>query len=165
MIIGTVTLAAAMFTIVPLRTALWVTLLFAPLAFGQGVTQPSLQSLVTRFGVRQSGGQLLGLYQSSRSLALIFGPVWAGFAFESISPQSVLVVGGCLSLLATLFAILLFRRPVSVRTARPPEPKKDRQPLSRLASRVDSCLATGAKLAYTDEKSVTYFACAECAML
>lgn len=124
LIIGTVTLAAAMFAIVPLRTALWVTVLFAPLAFGQGVTQPSLQSLVTRFGVRQSGGQLLGLYQSSRSLALIFGPVWAGFAFESISPQSVLVVGGCLSLLATLFAILLFRRPVSVRTARPPEPKR-----------------------------------------
>ena len=61
LIVGTITLAAAMFTIVPLRSALLVTLLFAPLSFGQGVTQPSLQSLVTRFGARQSGGQLLGL--------------------------------------------------------------------------------------------------------
>jgi DHA1 family tetracycline resistance protein-like MFS transporter len=114
LIIGTVTLAAAMFAIVPLHTALLVTLLFAPLAFGQGVTQPSLQSLVTRFGARQSGGQLLGLYQSSRSLALIFGPVWAGYAFEAIGPQAVLIVGGVLALIGTLFAILLFRQAVPV---------------------------------------------------
>jgi DHA1 family tetracycline resistance protein-like MFS transporter len=114
LIVGTATLAAAMFAIVPLHTALLVTLLFAPLAFGQGVTQPSLQSLVTRFGARQSGGQLLGLYQSSRSLALIFGPVWAGYAFDAISPQAVLIVGGILALIGTLFAVLLFHQPVPV---------------------------------------------------
>jgi predicted MFS family arabinose efflux permease len=114
LIVGTVALAAAMFTIVPLRSALLVTLLFAPLSFGQGVTQPSLQSLVTRFGARQSGGQLLGLYQSSRSLALIFGPVWAGYAFEAVSPQAVLIVGGVLALLGTVFAVLLFRQPIPI---------------------------------------------------
>jgi DHA1 family tetracycline resistance protein-like MFS transporter len=119
LIIGTATLAAAMFAIVPLRAAPLVTLLFAPLAFGQGVTQPSLQSLVTRFGARQSGGQLLGIYQSSRSLALIFGPVWAGYAFDAISPQAVLIVAGTLALIGTLFAILLFRQPVPVHRRQP----------------------------------------------
>ncbi len=82
---------------------------FAPFAFGQGVTQPSLQSLMTRYGKRGMGGRLLGYYQAARSLALIFGPVWSGFAFAQISPRSVFLGGAGLMVIATSMAVYLMR--------------------------------------------------------
>ena len=98
-----------------------VTLLFAPFAFGRGVSEPSLQSLVTRFGEQR--GQLLGLYQSARSLALIFGPIWAGYAFEAISPQAVFVVGAVLVIFALLFSLVLLRQDIPALRRQPgPEP-------------------------------------------
>ena len=104
------------------ESALLVTLLFAPFAFGRGVSEPSLQSLTTRFGDERTRGQLLGLYQSARSLALIFGPVWAGYAFEEISPQAVFWVAGGLILLAlTLSAILLSQPLPPLRSRAQPE--------------------------------------------
>ncbi|MFQ5422293.1 MAG: MFS transporter, partial [Anaerolineae bacterium] len=45
----------------------WLVVLIGPLiAFGNGLTGPSLQALITRFGSRQDQGQLLGVYQSAR---------------------------------------------------------------------------------------------------
>jgi DHA1 family tetracycline resistance protein-like MFS transporter len=93
-------------------SAIVVTLLFAPFAFGRGVSEPSLQSLTTRFGDQRTRGQLLGLYQSARSLALIFGPVWAGYAFEEISPRAVFWVAAGLILVALTLAAVLLSRPV-----------------------------------------------------
>jgi DHA1 family tetracycline resistance protein-like MFS transporter len=104
------------------ESALVVTLLFAPFAFGRGVSEPSLQSMTTRFGDERIRGQLLGLYQSARSLALIFGPIWAGYAFEEISPRAVFWVAGGLILVAlTLSAILLTQPVPSLRSRVPPE--------------------------------------------
>jgi DHA1 family tetracycline resistance protein-like MFS transporter len=104
------------------ESAILVTLLFAPFAFGRGVSEPSLQSLTTRFGDERTRGQLLGLYQSARSLALIIGPVWAGYAFEEISPQAVFWVAGGLVLVAlTLSAILLTQPVPSLRSRVQPE--------------------------------------------
>ncbi len=76
------------------------------------MSEPSLQSLVTRFGSSQVRGQMLGYYQSARSLALIFGPIWAGYAFEEISPQAVYWGGAILVLVAVLLAVALLRQPV-----------------------------------------------------
>jgi predicted MFS family arabinose efflux permease len=100
----------ALFLVALVDSAVLVTLLFAPFAFGQGVSQPSLQSLVTRFGTERTRGQLLGLNQSARSLALIFGPVWAGYAYEAISPRAVFLVGSGIVLVAVLCALLLLRQ-------------------------------------------------------
>jgi DHA1 family tetracycline resistance protein-like MFS transporter len=110
LLIGDAALIVGMLGIASGASPVITTLLFAPFAFGQGVTQPSLQSLITRFGAKQMGGQLLGLYQSSRSLALIIGPVWAGYAFEVISPQAVYIVGGGLTFVALLLSGLLLRQ-------------------------------------------------------
>ncbi len=110
LLIGQVALVGAMLGVALVANALVVTLLFAPFAFGRGVSEPSLQSLVTRFADERSRGQLLGLYQSARSLALIFGPVWAGYAFEAISPQSVFYVGAALILVALLLVVMLLRQ-------------------------------------------------------
>ena len=92
-ILGEITLFLAMLGIVATGRAFAVTLLLAPFTFGQGVTEPSLQSMVTRFGDESTRGQLLGLYQSSRSLALIIGPFCAGLAYSNINPQAVLIIG------------------------------------------------------------------------
>jgi len=107
LLVGELAIIVAFLGIVPAANAIVVTALFAPFAFGRAVSEPSLQSLVTRFGTGRTRGQLLGLYQSSRSLALIVGPIWAGFAFEFISPQAVFLVGAGIMGIAFLFALIL----------------------------------------------------------
>jgi len=101
-----------MLGIVVTSRAVAVTLLLAPFAFGQGVTEPSLQSLVTRFGDESTRGQLLGLYQSSRSLALIVGPIWAGLAYANISPDAVFVIGSGIIFCALVCALILLRQQI-----------------------------------------------------
>ena len=112
LLVGQGALLLAMLGVGSVDSAIIVTLLFAPYAFGRGVTEPSLQSLVTRFGHERTRGQLLGLYQSARSLALIIGPVWAGYAFEWISPQAVFYVGAGLVLVGMALAVVLLRQQI-----------------------------------------------------
>ncbi len=103
-------------------SAIVVTLLFAPFAFGRGVSEPSLQALTTRFGDERTRGQLLGTYQSARSLALIFGPVWAGYVFEVIGPRAVFWVAASLILVGLgLAAILLTQQVPALRSRVQPE--------------------------------------------
>lgn len=111
LVIGDLALVVAMIGVGLASMPLVAVIAFMPFAFGQGVTQPSLQSLMTRFGGRGTGGRLLGVYQSTRSLALIFGPVWAGYVFDGISPRAVFLVGAGFMLVATFLAIRLQRIP------------------------------------------------------
>jgi DHA1 family tetracycline resistance protein-like MFS transporter len=113
LVVGDLALILAMMGVGLASTPLFAAIAFMPFAFGQGVTQPSLQSLITRFGERGTGGRLLGIYQSTRSLALIFGPVWAGYVFQGISPRAVFLVGAVIMLIATMFALTLLRRSAS----------------------------------------------------
>ena len=72
---------------------------------------PSLQSLVTRFSSEKTHGRVLGLYQSTRSMAMIIGPVWAGWVFTNISPASVYIFSGFILLTGLLFSLVLQRVP------------------------------------------------------
>jgi DHA1 family tetracycline resistance protein-like MFS transporter len=122
LMLGMVALLVASLCVAATESAVLVTLLFAPFAFGRGVSEPSLQSLSTRFGDERTRGQLLGLYQSARSLALIFGPVWAGYAFEEISPQAVFWVAGGLILVALALSVVLLGQPLpALRSRAQPE--------------------------------------------
>lgn len=122
LLLGTLALLVASLGVAIAESALVVTLLFAPFAFGRGVSEPSLQSLTTRFGDERTRGQLLGLYQSARSLALIFGPVWAGYAFEEISPQAVFWAAGALILVALVLSGVLLTQPLpALRSRAQPE--------------------------------------------
>jgi len=85
------------------------TIMLAPWAFARGISDPSMQSLVTRFGDENTRGQLLGLYQSFVSLAFIFGPIWSGYIFQTISPQAVFITGGILVIPAFLASLRLKR--------------------------------------------------------
>lgn len=110
LLLGEIALAAAFFGLGSFKGAVIVTLFLAPFAFGQGLSQPTLQALITRASQNRSRGEMLGYYQSARSLALIGGPVFAGFVFESISAQSVYQIGGVVMLVAVGLAILLLRQ-------------------------------------------------------
>ncbi|MGD8633594.1 MAG: MFS transporter, partial [Anaerolineales bacterium] len=111
LVIGDLALVVAMVGVGLAGVPIVAVIAFMPFAFGQGVTQPSLQSLMTRFGGRGTGGRLLGIYQSTRSLALIFGPIWAGYVFEGISPRAVFMLGAVFMLVATFLAVKLLRIP------------------------------------------------------
>lgn len=112
--LGQASIALAFLGLAAAGSALVATLFFAPYAFGFGVSQPSTQSLVTRFGSRRSRGYLLGLYQSARSLALIIGPIWAGLAYKYISPRAVYGVGALIMLFSCFGAIYLRRLSIQV---------------------------------------------------
>lgn len=120
LVVGQASVVVAFFGIASIDSAILITLLFAPYAFGQGVSQPAMQSMLTLFGGQGSRGQLLGTYQSARSLALIVGPLWAGYAFMSISPQAVYYTGGLISLLALCAAVILLLQRLPESVGQPP---------------------------------------------
>ena len=109
-VIGQTSLLAG-FIVLALATSPVLMLLIAPfIAFGSGVNQPSLQSLITRFGSRQDQGQLLGLYQSARSFALILGPIWAGYAFQQIGPRAPYAIAVPIVAISLILSIVLKRQ-------------------------------------------------------
>lgn len=108
-LIGQASLVIAFSGFAVFSSPLLITLFAMPVAFGNGINQPSLQSLITRFSDERTHGRLLGLYQSSRSLALIVGPVWAGIVFQSISPRAPYAIAVPLLLLSIGLSLLLQR--------------------------------------------------------
>jgi DHA1 family tetracycline resistance protein-like MFS transporter len=117
LLVGEISLMISFFGIGTVAGPILATAFMAPYAFGQGVSQPNLQSITTRLGTKRTKGQLLGYYQSSRSLALIIGPIWAGYAFDAISPQAVYLIGGGAMVVAVLLAVRLLRQSVRVASA------------------------------------------------
>ncbi len=76
-------------------------------ALGYSVSWPSLQSIMTRFGSKETAGKLLGLFQSAFSLALILAPIAAGLVLEKIGPRAVFYNGAWLTGFATVLAVAL----------------------------------------------------------
>ena len=60
------------------RSPVALALALIPLSVGNAVSQPSLQSIISRFAPPDMRGRVLGLFQSTNSLTLIIGPVIAG---------------------------------------------------------------------------------------
>ncbi|MCK5319241.1 MAG: MFS transporter, partial [Anaerolineales bacterium] len=58
-----------------------------PLAIGNAVSQPSLQSIISRFAPPKLRGRVLGLFQSTNSLTLVFGPIITGFLLSANIPS------------------------------------------------------------------------------
>jgi DHA1 family tetracycline resistance protein-like MFS transporter len=113
LLIGYAAISLGLFGLAAAASAWVATLFMAPNAFGFGVSEPSAQTLLTRFGVRSVRGYLLGLYQSARSLALIIGPIWAGLIYQAISPRAVFAISGGIMLTAVLGAAMLNRMSIS----------------------------------------------------
>ena len=113
LLIGEVALTLAFLGLGLAEGPLLVTALLAPFAIGQGVSLPSIQSLLTRASGDRSRGEMLGYYQSSRSLALVSGPLWAGYVFEAISAHAVYLIGTAIMVVAVGLAIALLREDVA----------------------------------------------------
>lgn len=77
--------------------------------FGIGITMPSLQSLATRTVPDNLRGGVLGVYQSSISLGVIFGTALGGTLFE-VAPQAPYWVAAGSGVFAILVAVVLWRQ-------------------------------------------------------
>ncbi|TFH35091.1 MAG: MFS transporter [Anaerolineales bacterium] len=86
----------------------------APLAIGNAVSQPSLQSIISRFAPPSMRGQVLGFFQSTNSITLIFGPILAGIMLQIPISDTSLAGQGAMPILVgaglvTLAFLLSFR--------------------------------------------------------
>jgi DHA1 family tetracycline resistance protein-like MFS transporter len=63
------------------------------LALGMGLTQPSLNSLISRRAGRDEQGSVLGVSQSVGSLARVLGPAVAGFFFAEFGRDAAFLWG------------------------------------------------------------------------
>ncbi len=66
------------------------------LAFGMGMIQPSVNSLISRRAVSDEQGEVMGVTQSFGSLARILGPFFAGVLFVGIGPSAPYFAGAAL---------------------------------------------------------------------
>ena len=97
----------------------WVTmaLVFIPFAAASAISQPSLQSILSRFSPPDMRGRVLGAFQSSNSLTLVIGPILAGILLQlnlpSLSPQIAVTipmfVGAFIMVIAFLMSFRVLR--------------------------------------------------------
>ena len=82
---------------------------FAVLAVGLGLTQPALNSLISRRAGADEQGRVLGVTQSVGSLARVIGPPLAGYLFADLGQASPFLWGASTVAIAFLLALNLFR--------------------------------------------------------
>jgi DHA1 family tetracycline resistance protein-like MFS transporter len=105
-VIGSVLLMASAFGISSGSLPLALASMLA-YALGFGMSWPSLQAIMTRFGSKDTAGKRLGLFQSAFSLAFIFAPVIAGFLLQTFGPQAIFYNGALLMGVAAALGIAI----------------------------------------------------------
>ncbi len=75
------------------RDVPWLGIAVSGLALGIGLTQPSLNSLISRRAGREEQGEVLGVSQSVGSLSRVIGPALAGVAFADLGRDSPFLFG------------------------------------------------------------------------
>jgi len=108
---GSVLLLASAIGIASAASIPAVVIFITAYGFGYAICWPSLQSILTRLGSKESSGRLLGLLQSAFSLALIAAPIGAGLLIEAIGAFAIYHVGGLLMGLATVLALIILHLP------------------------------------------------------
>ena len=83
------------------------------LALGMGLTQPSLNSLISRRAGGDEQGEVLGVSQSVASLSRVLGPFAAGFCFAEFGRDAAFLWGAVLVAAALVLALKLPRRAVA----------------------------------------------------
>jgi MFS family permease len=80
------------------------------LAFGSGLNNPMVLSLISTNVSRDEQGSVLGINQSLGSLARFFGPVWGGFAYQEFGFQYPFITGAVIMLLITIFSFKILKK-------------------------------------------------------
>ena len=83
------------------------------LALGMGLTQPSLNSLISRRAGREEQGEVMGVSQSVGSLSRVLGPFAAGFSFAALGRSWAFWWGAALVVAALLLALKMPRLAVA----------------------------------------------------
>lgn len=91
------------FLFLPYATVLSALLvILGVMSIGNGLSFPSLQSLISRNTDEDRQGGVLGLNQSLGSLARVLGPLWGGWFFDAIGVAAPYWSGGLLLLGCTM---------------------------------------------------------------
>jgi MFS family permease len=78
-----------------------------------GLTQPSVNSLISRRAGGEEQGEVMGVSQSVASLSRVLGPFAAGFCFATFGRNAAFVGGAALVASALLLALKLPRLAVA----------------------------------------------------
>ncbi|MEO7113721.1 MAG: MFS transporter [Polyangiaceae bacterium] len=103
---------AVAFALIAMSPGVGRSLLFgasALLAFGNGITQPTVSGYISKRASASEQGAVLGTSQSISSLARVFGPALGGYLYGATGPQSPYVAAACGMCVALLVALGLKR--------------------------------------------------------
>ena len=89
------------------------------LAIGMSLTQPSLNSLISRCAGADEQGEVLGVAQSAGSLARVLGPAVGGFLFDHLGRNAPYLAGAALMAIVVLLGVRFLRQEGPVLAARP----------------------------------------------
>jgi len=90
---------------------------------GTALLFPATSSLVSRFASRSDLGAVMGVQQAYGGLARLFGPLWAGAAFQALGAGSPFFISAALAAVTFLFVVGLEAPP-----ARPAAPIPGAEP-------------------------------------
>ena len=79
------------------------------IAIGQGLTYPSLTSLLTKVSPPSEHGTMLGLASGMGSLARFLGPIVSGFLYDFASARAAFYGGAVFTLIALMLALRMRR--------------------------------------------------------
>jgi MFS family permease len=79
------------------------------IAVGQGLTYPSLTSLVTKVSDASEQGSMLGLASGIGSLARFLGPIVSGFFYDLARARGAFFAGASMTLVAFLISMWMWR--------------------------------------------------------
>ena len=99
---GLVLLAAGLGIVPFSRDLVVLAVAFAVLAIGLGLSQPAMNSLISRRAGREEQGAVMGVTQSTGSFARVIGPPLAGYLFAYVGHSSPFLWGAALVLAALL---------------------------------------------------------------
>jgi DHA1 family tetracycline resistance protein-like MFS transporter len=109
------TLGLALVPIVWRVPMLYVVAFF--IAVGQGLSYPSLTSLVTKASPASEHGSMLGLASGVGSLARFLGPIWCGFLYDYAQARGAFYGSAVLTAIAFVIALRMRKQPLLVESA------------------------------------------------
>jgi len=86
---------------------------FCLMAVGQGISNPSLQALISRGTPEHEQGFVLGTNQSLSALARVVGPAAGGVLYASVGPSAPFFVGSVVVAASVGLAVVAIRRRAS----------------------------------------------------
>jgi MFS transporter, DHA1 family, tetracycline resistance protein len=109
LICGLALIAVGLFVMPVARALVVLAVAVSALAIGMGLTQPSLNSLISRRAGPEEQGEVLGVSQSVSSLSRVLGPAAAGLFFGEFGRNAAFFLGAALVVGALCVAIKLVR--------------------------------------------------------